>query len=268
MSAPIPQLRNPPLFSAQTPSGLENPLPPAPQALPPTSFFEASPNIGLLNTPTGIAGTIIDPTGAAIAGAAVTAKPASGAPAASTVTDKSGVFLLAGLRPGQYELQVTQPGFQGARKQVEIRPGQLARADSSLSLGSAAESVSVSASVVNTESGSPPKNSFAMPNVPLFSRMPIKKPATVGLDSVSLPSKLTAIAIATKNKVMLAADSTGALYRSDDGGRKWELVKAVWQGKVVELTSETAAFRLKTDTGTSWISPNGTQWLSAPPQRQ
>ncbi len=269
MPTPIPQLGNPPSFSAQTPSGFES-LPLAPRPLPQTSFLDASPNIGLLNTQTGIAGRITDPTGAAIAGAAVTAKPASDAPAANTVTDKSGMFLIGGLRPGEYELQVTQPGFQSARKQLEIRPGQLARADSSLSIGSAAESVSVStsASVVNTESGSPVKNSFATPKVPLFGRMAVKTPPAIGVGSVSLPSKLAAVTIATLNKVTLAADSAGTLYRSDNGGRKWELVKTVWQGKVVALAAEGDGFRLKTDNGAAWLSRDGKQWSSAPSQPQ
>jgi hypothetical protein len=269
MPAPVPEFDKSPSFSPQPPLRLATPAPVAPQPIPQTSFLEASPNIGLLNTKTGIAGRITDPTGAAIAGAAVTAKPASDAPAANTVTDKSGMFLIGGLRPGEYELQVTQPGFQSARKQVEIRPGQLARADSSLSIGSAAESVSVaaSASVVNTESGSPVKNTLAMPNVPLFSRMAVKAPATIGTNSVSLPSKLAAVTMATKNKVRLAADSAGTLYRTDDGGRKWELVEAVWPGKVVELTSESTTFRLKTDTGAAWLSRDGKQWVSAAPGR-
>ncbi len=267
--APVPQLGNPLSFSAQPALRLATPAPVAAQPIPQTSFLEASPNIGLLNTQTGIAGRITDPTGAAIAGAAVTAKPASDAPAANTVTDKSGMFLIGGLRPGEYELQVTQPGFQSARKQVEIRPGQLARADSSLSIGSAAESVSVTASVagVNTE-GSTARNSFSTPAPSTFERMAARKSPTTGIGSASLPSKLAAVAIATKNNVTLVADSGGTLYRSDNGGRKWELVKAVWQGKVVELTSETSAFRLKTDTGTSWLSPDGAQWLLAAPQRQ
>lgn len=266
--ASVPHFENPPLFSARAPSTLAAPAPVAPQPVPQTSFPEASPNIGLLNTQTGIAGRITDPTGAAIAGAAVTAKPASGAPAANSVTDKSGMFLIGGLRPGEYELQVTQSGFQTARKQIEIQPGQLARADSSLSIGSAAESVSVTASVagVNTE-GSTARNSFSTPTPSTFERMAARKSPTTGIGSASLPSKLAAVAIATKNNVTLVADSAGTLYRSDNGGRKWELVKAVWQGKVVELAAEATMFRLKTDGGSAWLSRDGKKWASTPPAR-
>ncbi len=257
--APEPHPENAPSFSAQTPLRLEDPSAAAPRPLPQTSFLEASPGTGLLNTQSGVAGTITDPTGAGIAGAAVIAKPTSGAPAVNTVTDKSGQFLIAGLQPGQYELQVTQSGFQSARKPVEIQPGQLARADASLSVGAAAESVSVmaSAGALKTESPSAAKNSL----------MAAKTPATIGLESVSLPSRFAAAAIANRNNVTLAADSAGTLYRSDNEGRKWELVKVVWQGKVVELASDPAAFRLKTDTGAAWLSRDGKQWFSAPSPR-
>jgi hypothetical protein len=98
--------------------------------------------------------------------------------------------------------------------------------------------------------------------------MVAKKSPTMTLNSISLPSKLAAVAIATKNNVTLAADSAGALYRSGDAGRKWEFIKAVWQGKVVELAFQTATFHLKTDTGADWLSRDGKRWVSAPPPQQ
>jgi hypothetical protein len=211
-----------------------------------------------LDSQPAIAGTITDPTGAPIPGAAVIVRRASGAPGVNAITDNSGQFLIAGLQPGQYELQVTRPGFQASTKKVEIQPGQLVRADSSLSVGSVAETVEVTASAaaINTQTASltTPRTGFAV--LPLPGRV---------ADSVSLPSKLAAVATASKGKVILAADSAGTLFRSDNAGKKWNAVKAVWQGKVVELAAEGAAFRLTTDTGTAWLSPDGAHWDSAPP---
>jgi hypothetical protein len=216
-----------------------------------------------------ITGTITDPSGAVIAGAAVTVRQASGTPGANAITDNSGQFLIAGLRPGQYELQVTLPGFQPATKKVEIQSGQLARADSSLSLGSASHTVEVTASsaVVGTLTSSLGTNFSASINEPLPGR-PVAKEFATTSDSVSLPSKLAAVATATRNKVMLAADSAGTLYRSDNAGKKWKAVKAVWQGKVVELATDAAAFRLTTDTGIAWLSRDGTHWFLAPPPKR
>ena len=244
--------------SAQVPSrpqALLAPLPVLPQR-----ELDAQP---------AIAGTITDPTGAAIPGAAVIVRQASGAPGPNAMTDNAGQFLIAGLQPGQYELQVTRPGFQTATKKVEVQPGRLVRADSSLSVGSVAETVEVTASaaVVNTQNSSLSTNFSASNNQPLPARMLANKSAPTVGDSVSLPSTLAAIATATKNKVMLAADSAGTLYRSDNAGKKWKVVKAVWQGKVVELAAEAMEFRLTTDTGTAWLSRDGSHWQSAPPER-
>jgi hypothetical protein len=243
------------------PEALLAPLLPAPsRALSSNTAIDAR---------SAITGTITDPSGAVIAGAAVTVRQASGTPGANAITDNSGQFLIAGLRPGQYELQVTLPGFQPATKKVEIQSGQLARADSSLSLGSASHTVEVTASsaVVGTLTSSLGTNFSASINEPLPGR-PVAKEFATTSDSVSLPSKLAAVATATRNKVMLAADSAGTLYRSDNAGKKWKAVKAVWQGKVVELATDAAAFRLTTDTGIAWLSRDGTHWFLAPPPKR
>jgi hypothetical protein len=246
---------------------LVRPLP----ARPPQGLDSLSPAPAPINgalsmntiEPSGVAGTVTDPAGVVIAGAAVSMQQASGAPGAKATTDNSGQFLITGVRPGQYELQVTRPGFQPATKKVEIQPGQLARADSSLSVGSVAETVQVTASsaVVDTQTSSLATNASAFRDLSSVGR----SVATAGADSVSLPSKLAAIATASKGKVILAADSGGNLYRSDNAGKKWKAVKAVWQGKVVGLAADAEEFRLTTDTGTASLSRDGTHWFSGPP---
>ena len=222
-----------------------------------------------------IAGTVTDPSGAAIPNATVTVRQASGASGANAISDNSGRFIIAGLPPGQYELQVTSAGFQPAKKEIELQKDQVARADSSLSIGAATETVQVTASTpaaVNTESASVAKSNSGLAKIPLVGRMASKKSVPATVDSVTLPSGLAAVATAAKGKVSLAADSAGTLYRSDDAGRKWKVVKAVWQGKVVELAADppasgVAAFRLTTDAGTAWFSRDGNHWYTAPPQR-
>jgi hypothetical protein len=106
-------------------------------------------------------------------------------------------------------------------------------------VGSAGETLQVTASAAadDTQTASLTTRKLAL-NAPLAGRTVAKESAAGDSDSVSLPSKLAAMATASKGKVILAADAGGALYRSDNAGKKWKAVKAVWQGKVVELAAE------------------------------
>jgi hypothetical protein len=251
----------------QPPAFLPAATPPIPARV--ATFDVAAP------AQSAIAGTITDPSGAAIAGAKVAVRQASGASAVSAISDTSGQFIIAGLQPGQYELQVSSAGFQAATKEVEVQKDQVARADSSLVLGSVTETVEVTASAatINTESASVAKSKSGIAKLPLVGRIVTKKSAMDATVSVSLPGGLVAVATASKGKIMLAADSAGTLYRSDNAGKTWKAVKAVWQGKVVELAadppvSEAAAFRLTTDGGTAWFSRDGSHWYTAPPPQR
>ena len=198
--------------------------------------------------PSAIAGTVTDQAGAVIPGAAVSVRAANGPLPLTAGADASGQFRVAGLPPGQYELKVTAPGFQQSTKKVDVAKDQVARVDSALSVGSLSESVEVTASAptIATESN---RASEAM------------------LVNGSVKAPLPAALSAKKGRVMLAVDSAGALLRSDNAGKKWKTVKAVWKGKVVGLAAVTdtpdSAFRLTTDTGVVWLSRDGSHWLAA-----
>jgi Carboxypeptidase regulatory-like domain len=58
-----------------------------------------------------VSGTIIDKTGAAVAGARVTLTLAGQAPAQDTQTDTNGQFFFANVAPGPFQLTVTAQGF-------------------------------------------------------------------------------------------------------------------------------------------------------------
>src|SRR5258707_11574538 len=62
--------------------------------------------------PTGqITGTVTDPSGAVIAGATITVTNTATNTRRETVTNKDGIFTLAALPPGVYNLQVDAKGF-------------------------------------------------------------------------------------------------------------------------------------------------------------
>src|SRR6266403_469590 len=61
-----------------------------------------------------ITGTVTDPSGAAVAGATVTAKDVLRGLTYSAVTNESGIYRISQLAVGDYELRVEKQGFQTA----------------------------------------------------------------------------------------------------------------------------------------------------------
>jgi hypothetical protein len=103
-----------------------------------------------------ITGTISDPAGAIIAGAAIEARNvATGAlyPAASSAT---GNYTIPQLPAGTYDLTVTVPGFKKyVRQGLQVEVAENARIDISLEVGSNTESITVEAAapLLKTEGG-------------------------------------------------------------------------------------------------------------------
>lgn len=65
-----------------------------------------------------IAGTITDPTGAAVAGATVTLTSAESGTVETSTPSATGAFRFSLLRPGVYKLQVNAPGFAAVSQTV------------------------------------------------------------------------------------------------------------------------------------------------------
>ncbi len=57
----------------------------------------------------------------------------------------------------------------------------------------------------------------------------------VGCPGPALPSGLSPVSQLVVEGSQLALDSNGALFRSDDHGRRWRQVRQQWDGKAVEL---------------------------------
>jgi Carboxypeptidase regulatory-like domain len=215
-------------------------------------------NSAPISVPTGIAGTITDLTGAVIAGATVTVHLVEGASNSVASADTKGQFHIEGIQPGKYEVKVVAMGFQSATKQIEVQKDHVAQADSKLAVGSAAETVEVTASarVASTETESVIEKKSVM--APLIGRVVQRKAAPATLSA--LPSNLAVVASVQKGKVMLALDTASALFVSQNSGQKWKAVKPAWQGKVARLETSGTAFRLITDGGAVWLSRNGAHW--------
>src|SRR5580658_786657 len=92
-----------------------------------------------------IQGTITDPSGAAIPGAQiVVADPAIGYQHTLT-SDSAGFYSLGPLTPGSYTVTITATNFQRLKEDTVVRTGTATNGSVKMSLGSASETVEVSA---------------------------------------------------------------------------------------------------------------------------
>ncbi|HLK05337.1 MAG TPA: carboxypeptidase regulatory-like domain-containing protein [Candidatus Acidoferrum sp.] len=91
-----------------------------------------------------IGGTVIDKTGAAIAGAEVTIKNLAGSITRTTVSNGDGAYVIPGLPGDSYDLTVTAKGFQKfVAKKVVLTVGEKARIDVTMNVGAVTEEVVV-----------------------------------------------------------------------------------------------------------------------------
>lgn len=101
-----------------------------------------------------LTGIVTDPTGAAVSGAKVTAVNTGTNLSHEAATDSEGVYTIPALSPGEYRLQVEQPGFKrGVLSGIVLQVAQEARMNVTLQVGEVSESVTVasSAPLVNSE---------------------------------------------------------------------------------------------------------------------
>jgi hypothetical protein len=101
-----------------------------------------------------LSGEVTDPAGAVIPGAKVTLIHETSGARQDFQTDASGEYNFRNLPPGIYDLSVTAPAFESfVRKGIELAVNQTARADVKLTVGTADQTVTVSAdaSLINYE---------------------------------------------------------------------------------------------------------------------
>ena len=146
---------------------------------------------------------------------------------------------------------------------------------STIRLGSSSETVTVQAS------GGPLPVSPAPAAAPAVSMTQMES-AMVSEGSLEkrkagkpvLPSKLAAVSEATSAERVVAIDTAGAVFLSEDGGRHWKLVTTQWIGRAVMVKAEPPAvgavggllkqsmerFELMTDQHETWVSDDGRTW--------
>jgi carboxypeptidase family protein/TonB-dependent receptor-like protein len=100
-----------------------------------------------------LTGTVKDSSDAVVPGATVTARNIGTTVPSQAVTDSQGTYVIAGLIPGYYLVEVELSGFNKMSRTVDLETGQRARVDFKLAVGAVEQNVTVEAGspVVNTE---------------------------------------------------------------------------------------------------------------------
>ena len=101
-----------------------------------------------------LAGSVTDPAGAVIPGAKITLINEKSGSRQDFQTDAGGEYNFRNLPPGIYDLSVTAPAFESfVQKSIELAVNQAARVDVKLTVGTADQTVTVSAdaSLINYE---------------------------------------------------------------------------------------------------------------------
>src|ERR1700722_13521568 len=141
-----------------------------------------------------ITGTVTDPSGAAVVGAAVTATSEERGQSYTAVTNESGLYRIAQLPVGSYALKVEKAGFALASYPAFVLTlNQVARVDVALKVGQTSETVEVSGAppVLATETTQVDTviNAATNDNLPLASRnyvqLTLLAPGSVSTDPSS-----------------------------------------------------------------------------------
>ena len=121
-----------------------------------------------------ITGLITDRSGAVVNQAKVTILNLRTKVTTLTQTDPQGLFVAPPLDPGEYELKIESPGLQSVIEHVRLEVAQRIRADASLGIQAASESIEVRASTIqfdtDTSTVSSLRTEEAVHNLPLNGR--------------------------------------------------------------------------------------------------
>ncbi len=107
----------------------------------------------LTQTTASLTGSVLDPSGAAVADASVTLTSVDTGAQREAKSNESGIYEFTALQPGNYMLAVRKPGFDLTTRQgLRLEVDQTARLDIQLKIGSATETVTVNAAAAVLES--------------------------------------------------------------------------------------------------------------------
>jgi hypothetical protein len=127
-----------------------------------------------------VTGIVTDPSGALVSGATVRLTEAATGNARSAVSDASGLYAIAGLNAGSYDMKVTASGFETYNKKgIVVNISATFRVDIALTVGATTQTVTVAADALTVQTDSNVVST-------LISQQQISQLATNGRNVVSL----------------------------------------------------------------------------------
>lgn len=93
-----------------------------------------------------VGGIVVDPSGAVVAGAEVTAVNTQTGASLTTKSDGDGHWMIAGLQPGATSVTISTPGFKKSQQNFQLQTSQPVRMGTTLEVAGVSESVTVTAS--------------------------------------------------------------------------------------------------------------------------
>jgi hypothetical protein len=98
-----------------------------------------------------IGGIVVDPNGAVVAGATISVMNRATGVTETAKTDSEGHWALSGMQAGPVKVTIASPGFNPLQQELDFNPSQPARLGSTLQVGSASETVTITASNASLE---------------------------------------------------------------------------------------------------------------------
>ncbi len=220
-----------------------------------------------------VSGTVVDPSGAVVANAKITAGGAIGTKTATS--DLSGKFSFD-LPSGSYSIKAEAPGFQTTEiKQVAVLENKNPAMRVMLQPGSTAETVEVSAAAVGVDEAPAAARSRQQgigsgtesPQVQwsLSSDGGVQRSGNGGQtwQSVSVATGTTFRALSGLGANIWVGGKTGVLYHSGDSGRTWTRIVAVADGQKLQSDISHVDFynalngTVSTTNGEVWTTSDG-----------
>lgn len=202
-----------------------------------------------------ITGSVLDPSGAAISGAVITAIDTSNGSSKTAVADAAGKFQLTDLPSDTYRLIVAQNGFATSEQMVALQPKQNEQLNIQLKLGTSSQTVEVTAgaAAINTSSAEVSKEAAAR-------KLPMN-----GRNSVALTQLAAAnpqYIASPDQKAGWRVGEAGKIDRTTDNGKTWTAqtsgvsvdlrTGSASSGKVCWVVGKAGAILLTTDGGKHW----------------